>query len=318
MLAAGRRSRWRPCRSARPRGLRRKIATPGLSELGLLRLPLFDWTPGDFSRATAVACQLTVHFHDYLIRGGFPAAPGSRPTSGGGASDGCSARTSSRRSWSGDMTAAATACARPRGREALPLPLLPRRRYPGACDDLERTRRREQADGAELPRPGSRRLYLTYRLKPFGYGKEVLREATRFYLADALLPEAPSCSSASGSSEQPERLGAAVETAFFKHLFTRYYRETPTFSYFGAIARTATTRGRYHRRPRRAARPIRGEVPGLGDRHAQLRWARVSSWSSASRPGLRDLRIAWRISASSTCPQCQRAAKPPGMCGRWF
>jgi predicted AAA+ superfamily ATPase len=32
--------------------------------------------------------------------------------------------------------------------------------------------------------------------------------------------------------EQPDRLGAAVETAFFKHLFTRFYKESPTFSYW--------------------------------------------------------------------------------------
>jgi hypothetical protein len=32
--------------------------------------------------------------------------------------------------------------------------------------------------------------------------------------------------------EHPDRLGAAVETAFFKHLFTRFYKETPTFSYW--------------------------------------------------------------------------------------
>src|SRR5690606_15479215 len=28
------------------------------------------------------------------------------------------------------------------------------------------------------------------------------------------------------------RLGAAVETAFFKHVFTRYYSSTPRFSYW--------------------------------------------------------------------------------------
>jgi len=72
---------------------------------------------------------------------------------------------------------------------------------------------------------------LVYRLRPFGYGKEVLRGRSKLYLADAALP---------GSVlllgrrllENADRLGAAVETAFFKHLFTRYYADQPTFSYW--------------------------------------------------------------------------------------
>ena len=32
--------------------------------------------------------------------------------------------------------------------------------------------------------------------------------------------------------EKPDRLGAAVETAFFKHFFTRYYPDQPSFSYW--------------------------------------------------------------------------------------
>jgi predicted AAA+ superfamily ATPase len=73
--------------------------------------------------------------------------------------------------------------------------------------------------------------HLVYRLRPYGYGKEVLRGRSKIYLADAALP---------GSVlllgrrllEQPDRLGAAVETAFFKHLYTRYYPDQPTFSYW--------------------------------------------------------------------------------------
>jgi predicted AAA+ superfamily ATPase len=73
--------------------------------------------------------------------------------------------------------------------------------------------------------------HLIYRLKPFGYGKQVLRGRDKIYLADAALP---------GSVlllgrkllERRDKLGAAVETAFFKHVFTRYYANTPTFSYW--------------------------------------------------------------------------------------
>ncbi len=73
--------------------------------------------------------------------------------------------------------------------------------------------------------------HLVYRRKPFGYGKEVLRGRDKVYLADAALPGAVLLLGRR-LLEQPERLGAAVETAFFKHVFTRYYKETPTFSYW--------------------------------------------------------------------------------------
>lgn len=32
--------------------------------------------------------------------------------------------------------------------------------------------------------------------------------------------------------EKPHRLGAAVETAFFKRVFIRYYPDQPSFSYW--------------------------------------------------------------------------------------
>ncbi len=73
--------------------------------------------------------------------------------------------------------------------------------------------------------------HLVYRLKPYGYGKEVLRGKSKYYLADPAL---------SGSVlllgkrllQRPEKLGAAVEAAFFKHLFTRYYQQSIGFSYW--------------------------------------------------------------------------------------
>ena len=78
--------------------------------------------------------------------------------------------------------------------------------------------------------------HLIYSLRPFGYGKEVLRGKSKVYLADAAIP---------GSIllygqkllEKPDRLGNAVETAFFKHVFTRYYQDQPTFSYWHSKGR---------------------------------------------------------------------------------
>lgn len=73
--------------------------------------------------------------------------------------------------------------------------------------------------------------HLIYRLKPFGYGKEVLRGRDKVYLADAALPGAVLLLGRK-LLQHADKLGAAVETAFFKHVFTRYYAQTPTFSYW--------------------------------------------------------------------------------------
>jgi len=73
--------------------------------------------------------------------------------------------------------------------------------------------------------------HLIYRLKPYGYGKEILRGRDKVYLADAALPGAVLLLGRKLLAD-PQRLGTAVETAFFKHVFTRFYAFTPRFSYW--------------------------------------------------------------------------------------
>ena len=72
---------------------------------------------------------------------------------------------------------------------------------------------------------------LIYRLKPHGYGKEVLRGRDKVYLADAAIPGAVMLLGRK-LLEQPERLGAAVETAFFKHAYTWFFSSAPKFTYW--------------------------------------------------------------------------------------
>jgi len=73
--------------------------------------------------------------------------------------------------------------------------------------------------------------HLLYRLLPFGYGKEILRAKAKVYLADAAI--APSVLlKGKGLLEDAKMLGQAVETAFFKHVFTRYYQSSIAFSYW--------------------------------------------------------------------------------------
>lgn len=73
--------------------------------------------------------------------------------------------------------------------------------------------------------------HLIYRLMPFGYGKEILRGQPKIYLADPAI--SPSVLLKGKSLLEDETaMGHAVETAFFKHLFTRYYQQSVAFSYW--------------------------------------------------------------------------------------
>lgn len=73
--------------------------------------------------------------------------------------------------------------------------------------------------------------HLIYRLLPFGYGKEILRAKAKVYLADAAI--APGVLlKGKGLVEDADELGKAVKTAFFKHVFTRYYQRSISFSYW--------------------------------------------------------------------------------------
>ncbi len=72
---------------------------------------------------------------------------------------------------------------------------------------------------------------LVYRLNPYGYGKQILKGKPKVYLADGAI---------AGSMllkgrqllEDSEKLGYTVETVFFKHLYTRYYRQSIRLSYW--------------------------------------------------------------------------------------
>jgi len=73
--------------------------------------------------------------------------------------------------------------------------------------------------------------HLIHRLRPFGYGKEVLRGKYKVFLADAAI--APSVLLRGRAMlEDAGEMGRSVETAVFKHLCTRYYSAGPHFSYW--------------------------------------------------------------------------------------
>lgn len=72
---------------------------------------------------------------------------------------------------------------------------------------------------------------LLYKLRPLGYGKEVLRGRNKLYLADPAIAGSVLLKGKSLLDDEP-KLGATVETAFFKHLFTKYYQDAIDFSYW--------------------------------------------------------------------------------------
>lgn len=73
--------------------------------------------------------------------------------------------------------------------------------------------------------------HLIYRLHPYGYGKHVLKGQHKVYLADGAISGSVLLRGAS-LLQDSARLGIAVETAFFKHIFTKLYYSNVSFSYW--------------------------------------------------------------------------------------
>lgn len=204
----------------------RQVEVPPLPVMKSLR-PVFDWSPAEFARVANTARGLTAHFHDYLLRGGFPEPALT--------SDLLRCQRLLREDivdkvLKRDMTAL-YGVRRVLEVEKLFLYLC---YHDGGILDLTALTR--QLDGVSRQLAGSfldlfESTHLVYRLKPFGYGKEVLRGRDKVYLADAALPGSVLLMGRK-LLQRPDRLGAAVETAFFKHVFTRYYSQTPRFSYW--------------------------------------------------------------------------------------
>mgnify|MGYP003746923879 CR=1 FL=1 len=206
----------------------RQVDIPALPEVRSLR-DLFDWGAGEFSKAATVGRPLTAHFHEYLLRGGFP-----EPAL---VDDLIRCQRLLREDivdkvLKRDMTALYGV------RRVLEVEVEEIFLYLCYHDGgiLDVPTLSKQLDGINRQSVNNfldlfEATHLIYRLRPFGYGKEVLRGRSKVYLADAALPGAVLLLGRR-LLEKPDRLGAAVETAFFKHLHTRYYSESPTFSYW--------------------------------------------------------------------------------------
>jgi hypothetical protein len=187
---------------------------------------IFSWSQPDRIRTGEAARPLVAHFHEYLLRGGFPqtALVESIPVAQKLLREDIVDKALKR-----DMTALFGV------RRVLELEktflylclhdggILD---MPSLCSSLgvKKATANSFLDVLEA-------AHLIYKLPPYGYGKEILRARYKIYLADAAI---------AGSVllrgklllEDRARLGAAVETAFFKHVFTRYYATSVGFSYW--------------------------------------------------------------------------------------
>ncbi len=202
----------------------KQIKVPDLPDIPSLAR-LFDWTPIQFATVAADAQSLVAHFHDYLLRGGFPQCALVASLSG--------AQKLLREDivdkvLKRDMTALFSV------RHVLELEqvFVYLCLHGGGLLDMQALCR-----DLELKKPTVNSFiqlleatHLIYKLPPFGYGKEILRARYKIYLADAAI--SPSVL-LKGTSllEDPAALGIAAETTFFKHVFARYARSIG-FSYW--------------------------------------------------------------------------------------
>ncbi|WP_235840053.1 ATP-binding protein [Derxia lacustris] len=203
----------------------KRVELPPLPTLRSLR-ELFDWTPPDFLRAGEIAAPYAGHFHEYLVRGGFPQTAQVESI------------TQAQRLLREDIIDKVlkrdmTALFGVRRVLDLEHTFLYLCLHDGGlldmtdlCANLEVKRATAQSFIELLEA-----VHLIYRLPPYGYGKEVLRARFKVYLADAAIAPAVMLKG-KAILEDPAALGVATETAVFKHLFARYYAQSVRFSYW--------------------------------------------------------------------------------------
>ncbi|MCU0898716.1 MAG: ATP-binding protein [Burkholderiales bacterium] len=203
----------------------KNLSLPSLPRLRSLR-QLFEWQRGDFLRAADAAAPYVAHFHEYLVRGGFPQAAQVESI------------TQAQRLLREDIIDKVlkrdmTALFGVRRVLDLEHTFLYLCMHDGGLLDMV-----DLCGNLAVKRPTAQNFielleatHLIYRLPPFGYGKDVLRARFKIYLADAAIAPAVMLKGKS-VIEDAAALGVATETAVFKHLFARYYPQNVRFSYW--------------------------------------------------------------------------------------
>jgi hypothetical protein len=187
---------------------------------------LFSWAPADFHHASEIARPLVGHFHDYLLRGGFPQSA-MVPTV-----------ESAQRLLREDIVDKVlkrdmTALFGVRRVAELEQIFLYFCLHDGGLLDIP-----ELCKNLEVKRPTVlnfidllESVHLIHRLSPYGYGKEVLRARYKIYMADAAIAAAVLLKG-KALLQDDVGLGRAVETGFLKHLLARHSGDGIACSYW--------------------------------------------------------------------------------------
>lgn len=203
----------------------KKIEVPELRDVRSLR-EVFTWTDGERVAAAESARPLIPHFHEYLLRGGFPETAQVENIT---IAQKLLREDIVDKVLKRDMTALYGV------RHVLDLEkvFLYLCLHDGGILDITHI---GENLGMNRPKVQSflallESAHLLYRLQPFGYGKQVLKGQHKVYLADAAISGSVLLKGTS-LLHDAQRLGMAVETAFFKHVFTRLYPMSMSFSYW--------------------------------------------------------------------------------------
>lgn len=203
----------------------KQLQLPALPPLKSLT-ELFDWSQAQFYRTQEIAAPYVGHFHEYLIRGGFPQTAQVESI------------TQAQRLLREDIIDKVlkrdmTALFGVRRILDLEHTFLYLCMHDGGLLNIS-----DLSSNLEVKRPTAQHFielleacHLIYRLPPFGYGKDVLKGRFKIYLADAAIAPAVMLKGKS-IIDDPAALGVATETAVFKHLFARYYAQNVRFTYW--------------------------------------------------------------------------------------
>ena len=203
----------------------KRLTLPALPPVKSLR-ELFQWQPADFARVGESAESYVAHFHEYLVRGGFPQTAQVHSI------------TQAQRLLREDIIDKVlkrdmTALFGVRRVLDLEHTFLYLCMHDGGLLDVA-----DLCANLEVKRPTAQNFiellesaHLIHRLAPYGYGKDILRARFKIYLADAAIAPAVMLKG-KAMLEEPTALGIATETAVFKHLLSRYYASSVRFSYW--------------------------------------------------------------------------------------
>lgn len=201
------------------------VDLPTLPTLDSLK-DLFDWETQKIYTAREIGQHYVGHFHEYLIRGGFPQTALVETVT---QSQKLLREDIIDKVLKRDMTALFGV------RRVLDLEhtFLYLCLHDGGILDMQTL-----CKNLEVKRPTAQSFiellestHLIYRLFPYGYGKEILRGKVKIYISDASIPSAVLLKGKSILNE-PIPLSVAAESCVFKHLFSRYYKQNVKFSYW--------------------------------------------------------------------------------------